>query len=132
MERKIKSLSFVVTVVILLATISTSVGQVGGKQDGTGEVNGLPSLADPDKFTVELFADLAGHDRNPGDKLPGNWVFHLTLTEGENGFPAGLYVTGGPSFADDNIERRLFRIDNSGQVTIVLWRQWPVCKLTIA
>ncbi len=75
------------------------------------ESGAIPELAIPDRFRVELYADLAAY--------PFNWTFHLTLTSGENGFPAGLYVTGGPSFQGDSELRRLFRVDGPSQVNVV-------------
>jgi hypothetical protein len=72
---------------------------------------GPATLTDLKKFKLERFADLAGY--------PRNWAFHLTITKGENGFPAGMYVTGGPSFGADKEMRRLFHIDKSGKVAVV-------------
>jgi len=60
-----------------------------------------PKLENPDKFEIQLCADLAEFGRLK--------VFQLTFTNGENGFPAGLYVTSGPS-GDDRSDR-LIRVD---------------------
>ena len=73
--------------------------------------DGPPFLADPDNFQVELFADLG--------EYPRNWTFRMDLTSGENGFPAGLYVPGGPSFAADGQVRGLFRVDGPNDVKLV-------------
>lgn len=48
-----------------------------------------PVLADPEKFSIELCADL-----KPFGRLK---AFQLTFTDGENGFGQGLYVTSGPA-----------------------------------
>src|SRR5262245_26456797 len=67
-----------------------------------------PILIDP-RFQVSIFGDLA-----PLGRLK---AFQLTVTSGENGFPAGLYVTSGP--APDDRSDRLVRIDALGQPTVV-------------
>lgn len=95
---------------IILSTTPKS-GTLNPEKESAEALAGLPTLADPEKFRVEPFADLAGH--------PNNWAFQLTLTEGENGFPAGLYITGGPSFQSDDDPRILFRVDAGGEVHVV-------------
>jgi hypothetical protein len=56
-------------------------------------------LARPDEFKIELFADFATFGRLK--------AFQLTLTKGEHGFPAGLYVTSGPT-GDDRSDRLIY------------------------
>jgi hypothetical protein len=48
-----------------------------------------PCLADPTKFKVELYEDLS---RFEGVTL----AFHLAISDGQAGFPPGLFVTTGP------------------------------------
>lgn len=60
-----------------------------------------PKLENPDKFEIQLCASLAEFGRLK--------VFQLTFTNGENGFPPGLYVTSGP--AGDDRSDRLIRVD---------------------
>src|SRR6476659_6882544 len=45
----------------------------------------MPQLVNPDKFKIELCANLAEFGRLK--------VFQLVFTSGENGFPAGLYMS---------------------------------------
>ncbi|ACB54649.1 hypothetical protein cce_5303 (plasmid) [Crocosphaera subtropica ATCC 51142] len=70
----------------------------------------VPTLVNSDRFKVELFVDLASID-------PDLDAFQLTISSGENGFPAGLYVTPGPSFLPGG--NRLMRIDHAGTISIV-------------
>lgn len=72
---------------------------------------GPPTVVDPKNFKIELFADLK--------EFPRNWTFDLTLTKGENSFPPGLYIPGGPSFAPDQEKKRLLRVDKTGKVSTV-------------
>lgn len=72
---------------------------------------GPATLADTKNFKLAPFADLTGY--------PRNWAFNMLITKGEQGFPAGMYVTGGPSFGNDKEKRRLFRVDGTGTVTVV-------------
>jgi hypothetical protein len=68
----------------------------------TGEILTSPVLADPDKFSIELCADLV-----PFGRLN---AFQLTFNNGENGFPAGLYATSG--IAGDDSSDRMVRIED--------------------
>ena len=70
-----------------------------------------PSLADPTRFRIEPYAGLSA--------FPFNWTFDMTLTNGQDGFPAGLYIPSGPSFQGDSEKRRLFRVSSPGQVNVV-------------
>jgi hypothetical protein len=76
---------------------------------GSGSQTGLPKLADPTKFQVELFVDLAQFGRLK--------AFQLRLSDGKQGFPRGLYVTSGP--ANDDRSDRLVRVDGFGKASIV-------------
>jgi hypothetical protein len=71
----------------------------------------MPELVNnPLKFQVKLFADFSQIEGLPK-------VFQLTVTNGTDGFPAGLYVTSGPT--DDERSNRLFHIDKMGNVSVV-------------
>ncbi len=75
-----------------------------------GPATAIPVMADPNLFSVELYADFA--------PLGGNLkAFDLLLTGGEQGFQAGLYVTSGPT--GDTRSDRVVRIDGPGLVTPV-------------
>jgi len=69
----------------------------------------VPVATNP-AFHVEPFADLASFGRL--------LAFGLHISSGENGFPAGLYVTSGP-LADDRSDR-LIRINPAGSMNLVL------------
>jgi hypothetical protein len=69
----------------------------------------VPRLADPSRFEIKLFANLAALGRLK--------AFQLTLSDGEQGFPRGLYVTSGP--AKDDRSDRLVRIDRQGKPSVV-------------
>jgi hypothetical protein len=66
-------------------------------------------LTDTVNFQVELYADLS--------EFGNAKVFGLVVSEGEDGFPPGLYVTSGP--APDDRADRMFRIIGPGQVELV-------------
>jgi hypothetical protein len=70
---------------------------------------GVPKLADPQRFQVELFVDFAQFGRLK--------AFHMRLSDGTQGFPIGLYVTSGP--ARDDRSDRLIRVDRFGKATVV-------------
>jgi hypothetical protein len=69
-----------------------------------------PEIVDWQNFQLELFADLEQLEGYPR-------AFQVTITEGEDGFPAGLYVTSGPVKGSDS--DRLFHIDTMGKVSVV-------------
>jgi hypothetical protein len=69
-----------------------------------------PILTDPDKYQIELFADFSTLD-------PPLDAFQMTVTNGENGFDAGMYVTSGP--ASGTLGNRLVRVDRDRSVTVV-------------
>ena len=54
----------------------------------------VPLAAEPDKYKVELFADLA--EIYPDEADPEHKLFGLTIHKGGDGFRQGLYATGGP------------------------------------
>jgi hypothetical protein len=63
----------------------------------------LPPLALPDLFKVNLFAEFT--DANtPGGGADD--AFQMTISDGSNGFPAGMMITGG--LGSDN---RVFVLD---------------------
>jgi len=70
----------------------------------------LPQMVEPDRFDIELFADLTELGGFPR-------AFQMTLTQGENGFPKGLYLTSGP--VRGTASDRLFHVDEKGQVSVV-------------
>lgn len=77
---------------------------------GTIPVLALPQMVDPNRFQIELYADLTELGGFPR-------AFQMTLTEGENGFPSGLYLTSGPVSGTGS--DRLFHIDDEGKVRVV-------------
>lgn len=79
-------------------------------QFAAAAADSAPILVDPSRFRIELFADLATVDPNLD-------AFQLTVSPGQNGFPAGLYVTPGPSFPPGG--DRLMRVDSNGAISIV-------------
>jgi hypothetical protein len=79
-----------------------------GAGRGSGTSAGTPTLADPSKFEVKLYADLSKFGRLK--------AFQLKLSDGKHGFRRGLYLTSGPS-SDDRSNRLVF-IDKRGTPTI--------------
>jgi hypothetical protein len=69
-----------------------------------------PILAEPDKYQIELFADFSS-------LAPPLDAFQMTITEGENGFAPGMYVTSGP--AQGTLGNRLVRVNRDGSITVV-------------
>jgi hypothetical protein len=59
----------------------------------------VPTIVDPSQFAIDLFADLTplGPERE---------VLHLTITPGQNGFPAGMYLTTPFSAGPHNVLRK--------------------------
>lgn len=102
-------IAMLVIAVVAAATIFECV--IGDDKIDDADRVGLPGLADPEQFAVVVYADFTG--------FPFNWTFDLNLTDGSHGFPAGLYVAGGPSFQGDAELRRLFRIDGPDRVAVV-------------
>lgn len=100
-----------VLVIAVLVTATIFVFVVTDDQIDDDDRVGMPDLANPEMFEVEMYADLTG--------FPFNWTFDLNFTDGSRGFPAGLYVAGGPSFQGDSELRRLFRIDGPDRVAVV-------------
>jgi hypothetical protein len=73
----------------------------------------MPTLSEPlrDSFKVELVADLhTALGRRPK-------VFQLVLTNGEHGFPPGMYITTGPA-GDDRSDRLLY-MGEPGKIEVV-------------
>lgn len=82
-------------------------------QAEASEKQAVPVLAEPlrGSFEVELVADLhAALGRRPK-------VFQLVLTNGEHGFPPGMYMTTGPA-GDDRSDRLLY-MGEPGKIEIV-------------
>ncbi len=76
-----------------------------------------PLAAEPDKFQVELFADLSDI-YPPDEERPEYKFFALTINKGDNGFKPGLYVTGGPFPPPRGTE--IYRVDSSGKISVVV------------
>ncbi|MFQ5940076.1 MAG: hypothetical protein ACE5KA_00030 [Nitrososphaerales archaeon] len=91
----------------ITTTIIVSLGLIIGS---TVSAFAQPILVDPDRFKVELFADLDDFEGLPR-------AFQLTITGGENGFQKGLYVTSGPVGGIES--DRLFHVDELGSVKVV-------------
>ena len=75
-----------------------------------GAMAQTPILTNPDEYKIELFADFSS-------LAPPLDAFQMTITSGENGFEAGMYVTSGPSMG--TLGDRLVRVDSQGAVTVV-------------
>jgi hypothetical protein len=85
-------------------------GDFGEKSRDAGKIRRVTRNSQG-QFETTLFADLAN--------LPGNpKVFQLTISSGQNGFAPGLYVTSGPLAGPRS--DRLFRVDATGQVSVVM------------
>lgn len=72
-----------------------------------------PILADPSHFRIDLYADLA--PLGVGPKAPK--ALQLTITDGKNGFPAGMYVTSPFNSPPDH--DGLYRINGPSAITAV-------------
>lgn len=68
-----------------------------------------PWLINNEKYKINLFADFNI------EGMPK--VFQLTISNGSNGFPAGMYITSGPT--DDERSGRLFFINTTGNVSVL-------------
>jgi hypothetical protein len=86
-----------VTVLFLLAMLGKSQSNL---------LWGDPMLVDPTHFQLQLYADFSSLPDNPK-------AFHLNLTPGTNGFPAGLYVT-----TDLLRSTQLLRVTGPNDVTV--------------
>jgi len=75
----------------------------------------VPLAAEPNKFKVELFADLSDI-YPPEEGRPEHKFFALTINNGEGGFKPGLYATAGPFPLPRGTE--VYRIDRSGKVSV--------------
>jgi hypothetical protein len=69
-----------------------------------------PWLINNEKYKINLFADFSNIEGMPK-------VFQLTISNGSNGFPAGMYITSGPT--DDERSDRLFFINTTGNVSVL-------------
>lgn len=69
---------------------------------------GVPAISNPDLFEVQLYADFAQFGRLK--------AFSMLITNGENGFLPGMYVTSGPS-GDDRSDRIVY-ISPSGSAEV--------------
>jgi hypothetical protein len=67
-----------------------------------------PRVADPHRFRIDLYADFAGLPDNPRAN-------YLLLSNGENGFQKGLYVSGG----FDRAISKVLLVSGPSQVNIV-------------
>jgi hypothetical protein len=70
-----------------------------------------PSLARPDRYRLELYADFAPF-------FPDADAFQLTFSSGEQGFSPGLFVTGGPGVVGMQ-GTQLFQITGPNTFSIV-------------
>ena len=77
----------------------------------------VPLAAEPNKFKVELFADLSDI-YPPKEGRPEYKFLALTISNGEGGFKPGLYATAGPFPLPRGTE--VYRIDRSGKVNVVV------------
>ena len=73
--------------------------------------------AEPNKFKVELFADLSDF-YPPREGRPEYKFFALVIHNGESGFKPGLYATGGPFPPPRGAE--IYRVDRSGKISVVV------------
>jgi hypothetical protein len=67
----------------------------------------VPELADPDRFTIELFAVF---DETIEGGIADD-AFQMVFSHGEHGFPVGMFVSGGPGSED-----RIFFIDENAEI----------------
>jgi hypothetical protein len=68
-----------------------------------------PWLIDNERYKINLFFNFSAIEGLPK-------VFQLTISNGSEGFPAGMYITSGPT--DDERSDRLFFINKTGNVSV--------------
>ena len=91
--------------VVLAVLMMTVVGDRGGETAAWA----APTIVDPSLFAIELFTDLTplGPERE---------VLQITITPGQNGFPAGMYLTTPFSAGSHSV----LRINPGGTIDPVL------------
>jgi len=71
--------------------------------------NADPKLVNPEKYNIELFADLSSQEGAPK-------AFQLTIADGKRSLPAGLYVTTGPLSGTHS--DRIFQIEAPDKINV--------------